>query len=134
MENHTLTVAEQINDKLADNIREELDWFEDRYMYLNPEETLNLAEDLHRYRVITAYIQDHELGARCAIGLYAQGYLFHVFKKHFNSWTDDSEESVAVFIRTVGRELFEELRDYGESTEDVYRVVMSWEEEEDALF
>ena len=125
------TMSEFVNNAVRDAVSEEMEEFEDRYMYLSPEETLKLTEDLHRYRSINAYIQKHNLPTRCAIGFYAYAFVFPVFKEHFGQWQNDSDEAVAEFLKNIGKALFEDIRDEGESTDDVYNIVMSWKGDEE---
>jgi len=126
MKEQKFTMSEFVNDAVRSAVNEEMEEFEDRYMYLSPEETLKLADDLHKYRTINAYIQKHDLPTRCAIGYYAYAFIFPVFKEHFGEWQNDSDEAVAEFLKSIGKALFEDIQDEGESTDDVYNIVMSW--------
>ena len=131
MERRTYTKQEFVNCAVREAVKEELEEFETSFMYLSPEETLKLAEDLHRYRKIYAYLQSHELPTRCAIGFYAYAFVFPVFKEHFEAWQNDSETAVGEFLKAIGRALFEDIQDEGESTDDVYNMVLSWKGDEE---
>ena len=120
------TMSKFVNDALKKAVSEELEEFEEHYMYLSPEETLKLADDLHRYRAINSYLQNHDLPTRCAIGFYAYAFDFPVFKEHFGEWQNDSDEAVGEFLKNIGKTLFEDIQDEGESTDDVYNIVLSW--------
>ena len=131
MEKQTYTMPKFVNDEIRAAMNEELEEFEEHFMYLSPEEILKYAEDLHRYRAIYGYLKNHDLPVRCAVGFYAYAFIFPILKEHFNDWKNDSDEAIAEFLTTIGKQLFEDIRDEGETTDDVYSIVMSWKGEEE---